>query len=256
MGDGMMELVALRAFSHSVGTVEAGQKFKVARSYGQELVRAGIASGEAPRGRWAGGTAVAMGSGPSLTAADVELVRAWRAGGAGRYVAVTNTTFRTAPWANLLYAADKKWWDVHYKEASSTFEGELWTQDDLTRKNYGVRHVQCERRFGLSRIPGVIHNGGNSGHQLVGLLVNQGVKKIILLGYDMQLGPAGEKHHHGDHPAPLRQNVAFEPWLRNFKEIAMDAATLGISIINASRSTALTCVPRYTLETALEAANG
>lgn len=250
MAKGMLELVALRPFAHSVGTVDAGQKFLVPKTFGDELVRAGLATSKAPQGRWQGGTAVAMASGPSLTAEDVEAVRAWRAAGAGRYVGVTNTTFRSALWADLLYAADKKWWDAYHTEVRATFTGELWTQDDAARKHYGIRHVQCEQRFGLSRIAGVVHNGGNSGHQLVGLLANQGVRKIILLGYDMQL-TNGAAHHHGDHPKPLRQNTAFDTWRRNFRELALDAKTAGIELLNATRITALPWVPRIALELAL-----
>src|SRR5690606_36428084 len=94
-------------------------------------------------GRWR--TVVCIASGPSLTADDVETVRRWRqeaqgehagagqdasAGGPDREwaggpvgVVVTNTTFRAAPWADVLYAMDRAWWLRYLDEVRKAFTG-------------------------------------------------------------------------------------------------------------------------------------
>lgn len=57
---------------------------------------------------WEGLTVACLASGPSLTAEDCEVVRA-----SGVPTLVTNTTFRMAPWAAIVYGHDSKWW-LHY----------------------------------------------------------------------------------------------------------------------------------------------
>ena len=68
---------------------------------------------------WRGRTVVCIASGPSLTAEDCELVRE-----SGCPVIVTNTTFRLCPWADMLYAFDRPWWN-HYKLIGCYFTGRL-----------------------------------------------------------------------------------------------------------------------------------
>ena len=58
---------------------------------------------------WEGETVVCLASGPSLTPADVEYVR-----GKARVI-VINTTVLLAPWADVLYACDARWWQWHHK---------------------------------------------------------------------------------------------------------------------------------------------
>jgi hypothetical protein len=55
---------------------------------------------------WAGETAVLVASGPSLCPSDVDRVR-----GRARVIAV-NDGYRLAPWADVLYACDRRWVDV------------------------------------------------------------------------------------------------------------------------------------------------
>ena len=53
---------------------------------------------------WVDETAVCIASGPSLTQADVDYVR-----GKARVI-VVNNGYLLAPWADVLYAADARWW--------------------------------------------------------------------------------------------------------------------------------------------------
>ena len=58
--------------------------------------------GAVPR-RWPGSTIVCIASGPSLTLGDVEAC-------AGSAVLTVNDGYRFAPWADVLFSADVKWW--------------------------------------------------------------------------------------------------------------------------------------------------
>lgn len=161
-----------------------------------------------------------------------------------------NTSFRLAPWADVLYACDLAWWDQHYAEVRDGFKGELWTQTKEAAVRHGINRVEGRTGRGLCREPGVIHQGGNSGYQAIGLAVLQGARRVVLLGYDMQR-TGGRSHWHGDHPGGLRNSSPFTSWLQKFGELAADLAADGVEVINATRETALKCFRRARLEDVL-----
>lgn len=180
--------------------------------------------------------AVCMASGPSLTVEDIERVRVWRQSGSDRLVYVTNTTFRNALWADVLFSMDGKWWRAYSTEAKATFKGELVTSSQAY-KSYGItfsRHLTF----------------GNTGAGMVNLAFHRGARRIILLGYDAQV-INGKVHHHGDHPAPLHNALSHSHWPGQFARLA-DALKGKAEIINCSRETALKCWPRVALEDAFE----
>jgi len=72
-----------------------------------------------------------------------------------------------------------------------------------------------------------------------------GAARIILLGFDC-CHTNGRSHWHGDHPHHLGNAGLTSQWLDNFKQLADDFKH--IEIINASRETAITCLPRARLE--------
>lgn len=201
-------------------------------------------------------TMAILASGPSLTSADVDAVRAWRAREpAARRVMVINTTFRAALWADYLYACDRKWWK-RYAGESSGFAGERWTLDARSAREHGLRHVRSRHPAGLCLDAGVVHEGGigcgNSGHQALNLAYHLGARTLILLGFDMRRGRRGESHHHGDHPHPLSRALAFVPWIKAMGVMATDLAAAGVAVLNCSRATALTCFPLAALEDVLD----
>lgn len=134
-------------------------------------------------------------------------------------------------------------------EVEQAFRGELWSSAVVD----GVNHVEAVDDTGLSIRPGRIHAGGNTGHQLIGLAFMWGAARIILLGYDMQRGPKGESHHHGDHgnglPNPEPANL--REWAHRMIQAGADLRRHGVEVINATRRTALNCFEVMPLERAL-----
>lgn len=204
---------------------------------------------------WKGDTVVIIASGPSLTEAQCEYVRDWRESGGGKVIAI-NTTHRRAPWADVLYACDGGWWKYHNAEVRRTFKGELWTQDEAAAKAYGLHCIRSVRGVGLSRDlkevyqGGGIRGAGNSGYQAINLAYHWGVKRIVLLGYDMKLGDHGLKNWHEPHV--LTVVSPYESWVINYKPLAIDLGT-EVEVVNATADTALTCFRRDTIERALGA---
>src|SRR5690606_31683531 len=119
-------------------------------------------------------------SGPSLTVEDLEAIK-----GLARLI-VVNATFKLAPWADVLYAADARFWDTYVEQIRASFRGEWWSVSEQARSKHGTywnRHGASE---GFHPDPDTINGGGNSGYQATHLAATFGSREIVLLGFDMQ----------------------------------------------------------------------
>lgn len=188
-------------------------------------------------GRWTGQTVVCLASGPSLTVEDCELVRT-----AGHPVIVTNTTFRIAPWADVLFGMDSAWWAAHHKEVDEVFQGARLSLGQNVAK-YGAKSLATQPWF---------RGFGNSGTCAVSLAVTCGASKVLMLGFDAQK-TGGRVHWHGDHPKSLSNGRSMKTWPGKFAQLAAFARRRGCCVLNVSRETSLTCFERGDLETALAA---
>lgn len=190
---------------------------------------------------WPGETVCILANGPSLTAEDVARCR-------GLKTIAIKDAIRLAPWADVLYACDKKWWRAHPETASFAglkFGLEAWAlRPDVTvLRNTGMD--------GLELDPTGLRTGQNSGYQAINLAVHLGAKKIILLGYDMQGAKNGKHHWFGWHVYGQKLIPAYEIFLRLFPTIADPLQALGIEVVNATRESVLPCFPKVPLEMAL-----
>lgn len=181
-------------------------------------------------------TAIVIASGPSLTDEQVAAARA-----SGHFTIVVCSTYELAPWANVLYAGDFLWWRTKIADVRKHFKGELWTQDNATHQRFQINRMRGTNRDGLGR--DVIHLNGNSGTQAINLAYLWGYERILLLGFDMKLGPKGEKHWHADHPAPMVQGQTFGEWIHKLEKVARDLRELKIEVINCTPGSALPWFP-------------
>lgn len=189
------------------------------------------------------GTAICLGGGPSLTAADVEACR-----GQGTVIAI-NDAYKLAPWAEVLYACDDKWWRWHKgvpdfqgrKFALEPWRSEARFPDVTVLKNAGID--------GLELTPGALRNGRNSGYQAINLAVQLGAVRVLLLGYDMRVAPGGKSHWFGEHPDGAPPQV--QMFLPHFTTLVAPLKAAGVEVLNCSRQTALKAFPRQSLEKAL-----
>jgi len=200
--------------------------------------------------RWSG-TVIVAAPGPSLTL-DVAA-----ACSAGRPVLAVGDAWRRLPWADVLYHCDAPWWRHH--DGVPEFHGERWTShDDGTNDKtaiaarYPLRIVEGRAGSTFSRDPSCIHYGNNSGFQAINLAILLGASRIILVGFDMQVRD-GQRHFHGDHPAPLRNGSTYREWVPLFRQAARHLAQSAdpVEIINATPGSALDCWPVVTIEEAL-----
>lgn len=201
---------------------------------------------------WPGSTIVCIATGPSLVEEDVAFVC-----GRARVIAI-NDAVRLAPWADILYSSDHRWFR-HY-DGWPSFQGmrygvvprRLRTRlgEVARRLNWprDIRVLQNTGERGLELNPMALRTGGNSGYAAINLAVHLGGARIVLLGYDMALRE--KAHFFGDHPPRIREaQPPFPMFRKNFTTIVAPLRELGIDVINCSRETALTCFPRAALKT-------
>lgn len=188
--------------------------------------------------------AVCIASGPSLTPEDVDYCR----GKAKVYV--VNNCYKLAPWADVLYACDGRWWDYHYEDVKQVFKGELWTIDFPIAAKYKLNSIGVDNYKPWSNSPDSIVTGNNSGFQALNLAYAHGAKKIILLGYDMKPRADGIRHWHGNHPRELLQTnpIEYTKWVKNFQKASK---LIDIPVINCTRDSALECFPKSDLRSVL-----
>ena len=203
---------------------------------------------------WSYCDVVIIAGGESVTADQCSAVFEWM--GPTRKVVAINTSFRMAPFADVVYACDGHYWTTNDEKTGQTYLEEMlglgierrqmWTQDRGAAKKLGINFVQSERGEGLNKKKNIINQGASGGYQAIGLAVQWGAKKIYLLGFDCKGG-----HWHGDHPAPINARLPHKMWLENFAKLAPDLKAAGVEVINCSPDSALKVFPQKRLEEAL-----
>lgn len=186
-------------------------------------------------------TFVLIGGGPSLTREDVDFVR-----DKARVIAI-NDAYRLAPWADMLYAADRSWIDA--QDGVPSFRGlkySIDSKDPTTRHDWTV--LRNTGPLGLELEPTGLRAGFNSGYQALNLAVHCGAKRIILLGYDMR--PHGAREHWFE-DSPDRRPSPYAEMREAFASLIEPLAGLGISVVNCSRWTAMAVFPCALLSEAL-----
>ena len=181
-------------------------------------------------------------SGPSLTAEDIESCR----GKVDGAIAV-NDSYRLCPWATALYAADECWWG--WKKGAPDFHGLKYSLQKGAAKWPGVQVLRNTGDRGLETDPTGLRTGRNSGYQALNLAVHMGAKRVLLLGYQLALGPKGESHWHGDHPRKVHS--PYQSFIEKFNELPPLLEKLGVEVVNCTPVTALTCFPRQSIREAL-----
>lgn len=195
-------------------------------------------------------------TGPSLTREVAEQCR-------GHRVIAVNDAYRLLPFADVLYACDEKWWNLH--KGCPSFAGEKWSSHSVADNP----KLECAKRWGLNLVagraeeffstdPALIHYGSSSGYQGINFAIHRlagARRRIVLVGFDMRTPMLlGQKRHFfGDHPNPLSNVSRFEDFIPNMQRAAANLPE-GLQIINATPDSALTCFPKMDLADALPVA--
>ena len=194
---------------------------------------------------WEGATAVVMASGQSLRQEDADAVRHLPR-------VVTNATYIRAPDAEIIFAADAKFW--HCKDYQDVFAcpGYKVSVDSGVGVHPntpdGVLVLMNSGKQGFDGRRTHIRTGGNSGYAAIHIAATAGAKRVLLLGLDMTGG-----HWHGKHPEELKDpsEAAFTRWTKHFQTLAQELTRRGIEVLNCSPISRLTCFPKKALRDCL-----
>ena len=171
-----------------------------------------------------------LASGPSLTVEDVETVRV-----SGIITVAVNSTWKMAPFCDVLYAGDYRWWKSYGNEVN------------IPAKRIS-RSSNAEKKFRAKYHKTKLGKSYNSGQLAVEYALARKAKKVILLGFDGSI--ANGIHHHGPHDkSPNPNEDRCRRWQPQFKDLAK--VYKGADIVNCSRYTEIECFPRMSLEDAL-----
>lgn len=199
---------------------------------------------------WTGETAFLLGGGPSLRGFDASVLR-------GRRIIAINNSWELAPWADVLYFCDVKWWGWNFAKVQNGFTGRYIVTPSQQIPDPRGRVIKLTGGTGLETDPTGLRHGSNGGYQAINLAYHLGATQIILLGYDMRLS-GNRTHWHDGHPAT--REAAYQQTLENamlpkFPSIVEPLKAAGVEVLNATSGSALECWPHVSLDKILEPVN-
>ena len=132
------------------------------------------------------------------------------------------------------------------------FPGLKVTCCDDNKEKPGVKTIKRRNTpWGIQRHPHLLAWNLSSGGAAINLAVHFGVKRIILLGYDMRKidGRCNWHQDHEDVEHPRKD--PYERFMRPFPSIAKDLIGIGVECLNATKDSALQVFKKARLEDVL-----
>lgn len=190
---------------------------------------------------WRGDTAFIIAGGTSVASQGIERLR-------GRRVLVVNSSYEAAPWAPVLYFADRRWYFEHYtRPAFKAFAGlkiscngqpQVRSNPEISwlRRvvpNFDPTHGPLGP--GLAEDPAAVVSNRTSLQGAINIAAHYGVARIVLLGADMCRSVDGRTHHHSAHR--WNNKPGTETWDVQMVQLALVVEPLksrGIDVVNCS----------------------
>jgi hypothetical protein len=169
--------------------------------------------------------AAIIASGPSLHFDDLAAIE-----DSGVFTIAVNSSWSMARFCHAIFAGDGSWWRDHADAID--IDAERWSCRNT--KDFGTRYFE-----GMS--------GWNSGANAIRFAAQEKkATQIILTGFDCSLKHG--THVHGNHVKgmnPTARDVI--RWLGEFQQVAQWAKREGVTVLNCSRYTEITTIPRAVL---------
>lgn len=193
---------------------------------------------------WTGEACAIVASGPSTKRVNYKLLE-----GRLRTLAIKEN-IEICPWSEVVYGCDLAFWRNNLGMPKYTGLKVAYKSPcaDLVKT---IRIDKDKDRL-LTDEPGLIGSGGNSGFQALNMVIQFGVNRVLLIGFDVsdQYGIHWFGRSQGNGRAqPAEWN--FKRWRIAYATAAVQARTLGVQVLNATPLTSLTCFPVVSVEDAL-----
>jgi len=176
----------------------------------------------------------------------------------GKHVIGVNAAFLLGNWIDVVFFGDGGFYFGNKETLDACPKLKVSCNPNMRNKAnvFDVKYMDRNGNhpMGMSKVPGYVSWNLNSGAAAINLAYHFGAKKIYLLGFDMQLGPAGNQHwhHHYVKGSFIKKNdpkaLPFHRHLPGFTMLANDAKKAEIEIINISPDSAITAFPRVSLK--------
>lgn len=204
---------------------------------------------------WENGTCVIIGGGPSIIeqfGIPEQLVQQVRSGCSPavyspyleqlhtQHVIAVNIAFRIGRWMDIIFFGDADY-GIKYIDEMREQPGLLVScvpkgtdpHNMLTDVKYLMRNNK--KIYGITEEPNQVSWNKNSGSCAINLAVHTGVKRIILLGFDMSLDENRNQHWHKEYSLPKdRVDKFMAKHCEGFPTMAQDLKHLGVEVLNCS----------------------
>jgi hypothetical protein len=192
---------------------------------------------------WPGETAYILCGGPSLAGFDFDRLKE------RRVIAINSSVF-SAPFAEVCFFGDARWWGWNHKQLAREYKGLVVSSSEIDAP--GIHRLQkkipppaiTDNRNALT-----VRNTSLTG--AINLAVHFGCNRIVLLGADMRADTDGKTHHHTPHP--IRQVVGcWDRQMTELKGTIKPLADKGVEVINTSLDSRLTWWPKRSIDEVLD----
>jgi hypothetical protein len=166
-----------------------------------------------------------------------------------------NVAYELGDWVDICFYGDKNFY-LQRKEKLANFMGLKITCHQSGQNQPWIKFIEKDLNHskGISTRPDRISWNGNSGAAAISVAAWTGVKRILLLGFDMKLGETKYQHFHDAYhrgkvveQARLKK-LPFDIHLKGFAQIAVDAEKMGIEIWNVNPDSAIVEFPKISLK--------
>ena len=201
---------------------------------------------------FSGRTVACIGTGPTLTVAQIETARS-----KGFTLAGCNRVWEIVPDLAVLYGCNEQFWSHYWSPELERHPASKWTTNRAAAERYGLNWIAEKDAPGLSANRNVIHHGHGSGYSLVNLVYLLGAERIVLLGYDLKYAAdydgraqaigSTERHYFGEYPAELQHWPSVQvkagvhvELVGKYREVAAQGL---VEIVNCTPGSAIDCFP-------------
>jgi hypothetical protein len=176
-----------------------------------------------------------------------------------KHVIGINNAYKIGDWLDALFFGDCGWYVVYRLALLELQCLKVTCCDRFANKSekssLGIKYLARNRKktLGISEDPTTVCWNNNSGFAAISLAAHFGVKRIVLLGFDMTLDSSRVSHWHGSHhPQNKKPPIpAFARHMRGAMFIQQDAERLGIEVLNCSDISTLTEFKKVNLQDVL-----
>ena len=175
-----------------------------------------------------------------------------------KHVIGVNAAFLIGDWIDMMFFGDARFF-LEYRVRLAEFPGlKVTSHERPSKPKYAKENIKylpknSKHGKGISPNPGLVCWNGNSGAAAISIAVNAGVKRIVLVGFDMKLNETYKQHWHGLYGTAGRKDnnpkgLPFAKHLLGFTAIRRDSLIRGVTILNACPDSAITQFKRVTVK--------